>query len=314
MHEENEQETTPPEEFNLTPSAHYAYQIYQEHIIAVCHQILKHAETSGVSATPEELCNFPSRTDLAFSYFRNQLTDIFRWLFRSKEIDNFTYDITEQNKNYLSALVSTVAQIPVSQARGYLEEINADQMLKAHIKAILRQSPDGQLMDETIHYGRRIGWYALARARKPRVIVETGVHKGFGACVLCAALKKNAEEGFRGQYIGIDIDPTAGILLQDPYREMGEIMYGDAIQTIQKLTLPIDFYINDSDHSADYEMDEYHAIASKLTQDSIILGDNAHVTDKLFHFAQESERKFAFFPEIPQGHWYPGAGIGIAYR
>ena len=35
-------------------------------------------------------------------------------------------------------------------------------------------------------YGRRLGWYALVRALKPRTVVETGADKGLGSCVLAA--------------------------------------------------------------------------------------------------------------------------------
>ena len=76
----------------------------------------------------------------------------------------------------------------------------------------------------------------------------------------------------------------------------------------------VDLFINDSDHSADYERREYCVMADKLSGDAIVLGDNAHVTDNLALFARDSGRQFLFFKEVPKNHWYPGGGIGIAYR
>jgi hypothetical protein len=74
----------------------------------------------------------------------------------------------------------------------------------------------------------------------------------------------------------------------------------------------VDLFINDSDHSADYERAEYDVIANKLSPLATIVGDNAHATDCLREFARKTGRKFLFFAEQPKDHWYPGGGIEIA--
>jgi hypothetical protein len=74
----------------------------------------------------------------------------------------------------------------------------------------------------------------------------------------------------------------------------------------------IDLLINDNDHSAEYEYQEYRAVVTKLTEGSIVLGDNAHVTPMLAKFGAETGRDFIIFHEVHREHWYPGAGIGIA--
>jgi predicted O-methyltransferase YrrM len=162
-------------------------------------------------------------------------------------------------------------------------------------------------------FGRRLGWYAVARAIKPGTVVETGVERGHGAVILCAALMRNATEGHPGRYYGTDINPEAGYLLTEPYSAMGNILYGDSIESLKALDGTIDLFINDSDHSAEYEYREYHTVAHKLSPGAIILGDNAHVTDSLALFARETGRRFIFFREEPKNHWYPGAGIGISF-
>jgi hypothetical protein len=148
---------------------------------------------------------------------------------------------------------------------------------------------------------------------KPKVIVETGVERGHGSVLLCSALLRNAEEGFPGRYFGTDINPKAGWLLAGKYAEVGKIIYGDSINSLEAFSDAINLFINDSDHSADYEAHEYRTISGKLAAGAIILGDNAHASDKLALFARESGRRFLFFKEVPKGHWYPGAGIGIAF-
>ena len=176
----------------------------------------------------------------------------------------------------------------------------------------VRKGPKRSASDETCAFGRRVGWYAFARILKPRVVVETGVDKGLGSVVLCAALMRNQAEGFPGQYFGTDINPDAGFLLAEPYNSVGRILYGDSIQSLQ--TIPsIDLFVNDSDHSSEYERREYETIASRLSEDGLILGDNCHCNDVLADFSARRGRQFVFFREEPKDHWYPGGGIGISF-
>ena len=80
-----------------------------------------------------------------------------------------------------------------------------------------------------------------------------------------------------------------------------------------KIEEPIDIFINDSDHSSEYEFQEYLSIEERISPDSIILGDNSHFTNSLSKFSKRTNRNFVFFKEIPKNHWYPGAGIGISF-
>jgi hypothetical protein len=121
------------------------------------------------------------------------------------------------------------------------------------------------------------------------------VEQGLGSLVLTAALKRNAQEGSPGIYRGTDINPKAGYLFQGSYQEFGTILYGDSIQSLQGIQQKIDLFINDSDHSADYESREYETIAPKLSERAIVLGDNAHATDRLYRFAEKTDRKCLFF-------------------
>ena len=134
-----------------------------------------------------------------------------------------------------------------------------------------------------------------------------------GSGLLCSALLKNKEEGFEGFFYGTDINPEAGYLLSGIYSEVGKILYGDSIKTLSQFNEKIDLFINDSDHSADYEYREYITVKDKISEHAVILGDNSHVSDKLAIFSNETKRNFLFFREEPSGHWYPGAGIGISF-
>jgi predicted O-methyltransferase YrrM len=194
-----------------------------------------------------------------------------------------------------------------------MDELEEDEALRAFIAQRVRETWLHRVADEQARYGRRLGWYAMARVLKPRVVVETGVDKGLGSVVLCAALLRNAAEGAPGRYYGTEIIRGFGPLLAGPYAATGSILWGDSIESLRDLPGPVDLFINDSDHSAEYERQEYAAIAGKLSPDGIIIGDNCHVTDELAKFSEAQGRRFLCFREEPL-HWHQGGAMGLSFR
>lgn len=254
------------------------------------------------------------RLKIGLSPVLGTLKELLPWLVRSREYTNFTYDLTDLNKEYLASFVAAVTGTDRNTALRYIQELEEDDVLRSHIDERTQASGERHFADRRISYGKRLGWYAIARIVKPRVVVETGVEKGLGACVLAAALLRNKDEGFPGNYYDTDIQPRAGYLLQGKYADVGRILYGDSITSLETLDATLDLFINDSDHSSQYERREYETIQHKLAEDAIIIGDNAHETRNLLDFAIETDRDFLFFQEKPYRHWYRGGGIGVAFR
>lgn len=263
-----------------------------------------------IRAYVKSMVRASKRRAFAMSYYREALRLIDVWSKKDSEGSNFYYKLTPSNRNHLAHLLSHLTDQSHVEITGYFNELEDDHELRTHIERSVKLAGYGQ--DIVVNYGRRLGWYAFTRIIKPKVVVETGVDHGVGSCILTSALLRNAEEGHPGRYFGTDINPNAGKLLVGKYATTGEILYGDSIESLRKMTAPIDLFINDSDHSADYEYREYQTILANLSANSVILGDNAHVTDSLSRFAEETGRPFIFFSEKPADHWYPGAGIGIS--
>jgi hypothetical protein len=255
----------------------------------------------------------PYRFAIALSYYGKPLRHMLTWCFRSREFTNFTYNLDVMNQAYLAAFISTVTGVHLEAIQEYIKELEEDAALRDHIQSLTLASNEAAVADLEVRYGRRIGWYAFVRALKPQVVVETGVDKGLGSCVLTAALMRNAAEGFPGYYYGTDVNPNAGYLLKDPYARYGTILYGDSIESLSRLQARIGLFVNDSDHSPEYEMREYETVQPLLCEKAVIIGDNAHWTRQLFDFARKTDRSFLFFQERPKDHWYPGGGIGVAF-
>ncbi len=250
----------------------------------------------------------------ASNYFNNKYFQILKWTFTSNEDTNYTYRLTPDNQEYLAKIISYITQTKYEQIKGYLNELESDNKLIDHIQTQTKKSKLSRYADLDVRFGKRAGWYAFARALKPKLIVETGVDKGLGSIVLSAALLKNRSEGYIGEYIGTDINKEAGYLLNGEYLENCKILYGDSIKSLEKLNGKIDVFINDSDHSAEYEYQEYHTIKRLIDNNTVILGDNSHVTNKLLKFSIEENRDFLYFQVKPDNHWYPGGGIGISFK
>ena len=290
-----------------------------EHVLA--HWVKAHGEDPLLAPLidqlqrkdPRLLAFLPQRLQLALGYVTRPLQDLITWLGASNETTNLTYDLTQANSLHLAWTISLVTATPLSVIKGFLAELDQDATLKTHIEGKTVTSGRRLTSDTEARYGRRAGWYALVRALKPKVVVETGVDKGLGTCVLAAALLRNRAEGYEGRLYSTDIDPTAGFLFASPYDQVGQIIYGDSITTLKGMTEPIDIFIADSAHTAEYERGEYGTVHPVLAPQAVIVSDNAHVTQELAHFAEGTGRQFLYFREEPRAHFYPGAGMGIAY-
>jgi hypothetical protein len=251
------------------------------------------------------------RLRLAVSHYEERLQQIEKWVLASRETSNFTYDIGDSNKATLASLISLITRTQYETVWRYMMELDQDQQIRKIVVDRAMSDTFMDIHDPTCFFGRRIGWYAVARIVKPKVIIETGVDKGLGSIVLCAALLRNELEGFPGRYFGTDIMPQAGYLLTEPYVRLGTILYGDSIESLSRFHDSVDLFINDSDHSAAYEVSEYKTIEAKLSRQAIVLGDNG--PRNIFAWSQAAGRSFAFFKEMPKDHWYPGAGIAFSF-
>lgn len=259
------------------------------------------------------LCMIPFRLGWALTTCARQAGVMLKWAFNSKEYYNHTYHLTALNRGYLASYIAVISGHGEQEIEGYFRELEEDAELRALLERQTLHSPDRHNSDVEPRYGRRIGWYALVRATKPRVIVETGVDRGLGTVVLAAAVARNVTEGFPGTVFATDIVPDCGHLLAEPYKSHCKILLGDSVETLKKFTEPVDIFLHDSDHRPDYEWAEFTAIEPRLHRGSIVMSDNSQQTPKMREFAARVGKSFLYFQDQPRDHWWPGDGIGAAF-
>lgn len=253
------------------------------------------------------LVALPVRVHLVARHVLRQALIALRWLALSREHTNFTYDLQPQSLEHLCWFVSHLTGRPVDEIRGFVRELGEDAALAEHVRATTRAANRRWLADDTVRYGRRLGWYALVRAAKPALVVETGTDKGLGTCVIAAALLRNGS----GRVVTIDLNPSSGYLIGPPYSDVVERQFGDSLTLLPNLSR-VDVFIHDSLHTREHELAELSAL--DLSPDAWVLSDNAHATDALATWAEFTGRRFQFYDERPANHWHPGAGIGVAWR
>jgi hypothetical protein len=260
------------------------------------------------------LVAFPKRAARVARHDARVVGASVRWLFTSREHTNYTYDLTALNRTHLAWFVAHVCGEPVDAVRDWFAELEGDGALRAQIEAATAASPRRGLADRTVRYGRRLGWYAMLRSRRPAHVVETGTDKGLGTCVLSAAVQRHAPAGCPGRGTSIDINPEAGYLVRaEPWSGVVDLVVGDSVAAIGSLAAPVDVFLHDSDHSVAHERAELRKVEGKLAPGALLLSDNATHTGVLPAHAQASGRRFLAFTERPARHWFAGEGIGAAW-
>ena len=232
------------------------------------------------------------------------------WLWWEDECEPAAYALTPRNRRQLAAWLATLADTRIEQVQALVEELEDDKALRDHLRAGPRDEVGVARADP--EYGRWAAAYVLTRLRRPRVVVESGVGAGLGACVVASALERNTAEGHPGFYYGLDPRLGAGRLLRGRFERYGWILAGSPIESLKELD-SVDLYLYSRPRSETQEGREYETLAGRLAEDAMLLGATAHQSDALFDFAVQSGRRYLYFAEEPADHWYRGSGLGAAF-
>ena len=232
-----------------------------------------------------------------------------RYLLADPELDNFTYAIS--NTGELAAFLADALHTDPEVIAAYIHELEGDEVLRRQIERRLATRVDRR---RSMPYGRRAGWYAIVRHLKPALLVETGIHDGLGSSVLLQAIENNAAEGVDGRLMSFDTRRSVGWLIPRKLRPRHDVVIGSSLALLGPAIgdRTVDFFVHDSDHRYEYETAELEAIFGCSKPGTILLSDNAHAGPAMADFCSGHGLDFRYWHELPEGHFYPGAGIGLA--
>lgn len=239
------------------------------------------------------------------------LRDHWRFVLTSPEPDNYTYEIA--NEEDLARWAAAVVRCDLDVATGFVAEPNRDAMLTARLGAATtgrwlwsKRSPP---------FGKRLGWYALTRALRPRLVIETGTHDGLGALLLLRALELNGQDGHPGKLVSFDVNPFAGWLIgENPLWELRLESSQEGMSEVLAAEGALDMFIYDGWHTYEAERADLEIAAAHLSENGVLLSDDAQVSRALRDVCERQGFDYLEFQEIPVGHFYAGAVLAAGRR
>ena len=209
-------------------------------------------------------------------YDRKSLSHLSYLLF-DPELENFTYDLT--NWTELRAWLDDVA----GEGSGrFVDELLSGEA--KHLNVLADKARLHPALKRHLWLNYRVGWYALCRALKPTVVVETGTHHGFGATLLLSAAAANAAEGHPCTVISIDPRPAAGWVVPRDLRR-GWIRYQDySARVLGERVGSVDLLIHDSA----LEAEEWELRTAASLGARYLVSNRAHLRD---HAASGDRRR-----------------------
>jgi predicted O-methyltransferase YrrM len=177
------------------------------------------------------------------------------------------------------ALLARHADLPYAELVHYRRELLEDREFQGHLKRCL--------VDVHYVFSGLAELYAVVRAFKPRVMIETGVASGMSSAHILRALAANGS----GTLDSIDLPNvqegsilpegrTTGWMVPDSLRGRWTLHIGDTRKLLPDLleTLsPIDLFLHDSDHSYENMAFEYEQAFPRLRPGGLIMSDDTHL-------------------------------------
>jgi predicted O-methyltransferase YrrM len=177
------------------------------------------------------------------------------------------------------ALLARYADLPYAELVRYRRELLDDREFQGHLKRCL--------VDVHYVFSGLAELYAVVRAFKPGVMIETGVASGMSSAHILRALAANGS----GTLHSIDLPNvqqgsilpegrTTGWIVPDSLREGWTLHIGDTRKLLPGLleTLgPIDLFLHDSDHSYESMAFEFEQAFPRLKHGGLLLSDDSHL-------------------------------------
>lgn len=228
-----------------------------------------------------------------------------RYLLLDPEVESFTYDLANREE-LLDFAAATLAHDRAAIAR-YAAETEQDPELR-HPR---RRRWDSK---RRLPLANRLLWYVVARAEKPELVVETGVHDGLGSLVLLRALERNAEEGRPGRLLSFDVFADTGWLVPDGQRGRWQRVHGSTLTDLEPVLhgLRVDMSVHDTPADEAIQRAELETVLRHRGDRLVVVnsgGARLGVLAELCEREGVHERRFA---GRSRDHVHPGNLVAMA--
>lgn len=226
----------------------------------------------------------------------------------SPELESFSYELTDPED--VVRQVAVAVDRPADELRAYLRELDDERDLTVDLR---RRTRWRWTVRTAPAPGNRVAWYLLARALRPRLVVETGVYDGLGSLVLLCALRRNALEGDVGELVSIDPDPDAGTLVPAHLADGWRLIEGTADRVLGPALegRRVGLFFSDSPHTrANQELEVALAERHAATELVIVEGSGGWCP-VLGEFAERRGVVLHTLRFDARGHFYGPAANGL---
>ncbi len=225
-----------------------------------------------------------------------------RYVLLDPEIESFSFDV-ENEAEMVAGLAAALGR-PAVELASYVEEVRDDPELSRWRWTMKRRLP----------IGNRLPWYLIARAEKPRVVVETGIYQGLGSLTLLRALARNAEEGHPGELISFDEVADAGALVGPHLREGWHRVIGSTRETLPGALegRQVDLMFQDTPHTMENQSFEFGAILERAAPRLLLFDCSGGESPTLHSVAKERRGFYHAVPLRSRDHIYPGSAVTFA--
>lgn len=241
--------------------------------------------------------------------FGDDPVNVARFVALDPETHSYSFDLG--NVDELVSLLEELLGVPRAEIQGYVDEALAHPELGERLRRRVRWRIDYK---RRMPLGNRLLWYALVRAVKPKLTVETGIHDGLGSLMLLVALEANAAEGAAGRLISIDLEPASGWLVPDHLRARWTPVFADIESTLDELLEgeELDLLIHDSDHNEPLQRIEFGAALAHPASDLFIIDSSGLMLPVLRELCTAHGGQHRYFLERPRNHFYKPPGTSVA--
>jgi Methyltransferase domain len=240
---------------------------------------------------------------------RDDPLSVFRFVLFDPETHSYTYELA--NADELGPFLERASGVPAEEIARYVAEVRNDPELGKRLRRRVRWRIDYK---RRMPLGNRLLWYALVRAVKPRLIVETGIHQGLGSLVLLRALDRNAAEGVDGRLISIDFDAASGWLVPDHLRARWTPVFGDIESSLESVLAgrEVDLFIHESDHNEALQRIEFGAALAHSADELYVVDSSGVELPVLSELCGLYGGERNLFHERPKRHFYRPVGTAVA--
>ncbi|HEY6127485.1 MAG TPA: class I SAM-dependent methyltransferase [Candidatus Acidoferrum sp.] len=200
-------------------------------------------------------------------------------------------ELISADERFLASIVST--GVSVRQMRGFLDEPFRTEPFAACLQNA-QLSFHGLFESADLYAKKILNQYAVVRAFRPDVVIETGVANGVSSAYLLLALHLNN----RGRLYSVGLnapdflpaDKSLGWVVPEWLRSRWKVILGDAKEVLPKLLSeldPVDLFIHDSLHTYEHMMWEFRAAFPHLRLGGLLLSDDALWNTAFPEFASE---------------------------